>query len=121
MRLRDYFRVVPLVMLIATSVLAQNSPDIVKLPENAPALRGAQKVPPVYPLEAKTRHLEGDVTLNVLIDFSGKVASVSLVSGPQELAASAAENVMQWVYRPYVDGGVAKQVETQVTIHFRMR
>jgi TonB family protein len=106
---------------LAASVVAQTSPDTVTLPENAPALRGAHKVPPVYPAQAKAKHLEGDVTLSVLIDFSGKVSSVSFVSGTQELAASAAESVMQWVYKPYVDGGAPKKVETQVTIHFRMR
>lgn len=76
------------------------------------------KVDPVYPDDAKQKHIEGTVMLNVDIDREGSVARVELVSGLPMLAPAAMDAVLQWKYRPFVLSGEAIPVETTVQLKF---
>jgi Gram-negative bacterial TonB protein C-terminal len=59
------------------------------------------------------------VVLNAVISPNGAVMKVSPVSGPDTLAAAAAEAVKWWKYQPYLINGQPVEVETTVTVNFQ--
>jgi TonB family protein len=76
------------------------------------------KVAPVYPEEAKSAHIKGNILLQVRVDKEGKVADAELISGPKELAQAAIDAVQQWRYRPYLLDGEPVEVDTQIQVNF---
>jgi TonB family protein len=78
------------------------------------------KVEPVYPPLARAARIQGAVVLKALINQTGDVESLDLVSGHPMLGPAAIEAVKQWKYRPYMLNGNAVRVETQVTVNFAL-
>jgi TonB family protein len=76
------------------------------------------KVNPIYPQEARTARISGTVVLKAVIDQTGDVVSLQLVSGHPLLAPAAIDAVKQWKYRPYLLNGKPVAVETQITVNF---
>jgi protein TonB len=76
------------------------------------------KVDPVYPPEAKKKHVKGDVLLQVLIDKQGHVANVAVVKGDPMLTGAAMDAVKQWRFRPYLLNGEPIDVETVEVVSF---
>ena len=103
-----------------------DSPQPVDIPElvrvSAGVMQGLldHRVDPEYPTDAKEKHIEGTVVLNVDIDNEGEVARLELVSGHPQLAAAAIDAVLQWKYRPFVLNGEAVAVETTVPVKFAL-
>jgi len=79
-----------------------------------------KKVQPVYPAEAREKHVEGRVVMKAEISEGGDVEELSLVSGDPLLAPVALEAVKQWKYKPYYLSGQPAKVETQVTVSFEL-
>jgi protein TonB len=77
--------------------------------------------PPAYPPHARSQGVEGDVTLDALIDETGRVTRVRTISGPDLLQQAAAAAVRQWKYEPATLGGNAVPMHLTVTVKFRMR
>jgi TonB family protein len=71
-----------------------------------------QKVNPVYPAEAKAKHIEGIVLLDVMITAAGDVTDAKPTKGPEELREAAASAVRQWKYE-------AGDKDTRATITVR--
>jgi TonB family protein len=78
------------------------------------------KVAPVYPPLARQARIQGTVILKVLINRSGDVYDVQLVSGHPMLAPAAVAAVKQWKYQPYLLNGAAVEVETTVQVIFHL-
>jgi len=102
------------------SPLREGVPKLVRV--SAGIMQGLleHKVDPEYPAEAKEKHVEGTVLLNVDIDDEGNVGRVELVSGHPMLAPAAMDAVLAWTYRPFVLNGVAVPVETTVQVQFAL-
>jgi protein TonB len=77
--------------------------------------------PPAYPPSARSQGVEGDVTLDALIDESGRVSRVKTISGPELLRQAAEVAVRQWKYKPATLDGNAVPMHLTVTVKFRMR
>ena len=58
------------------------------------------------------------MVLECLIDTSGRITDVRVISGHPLLAPAAAKAVSQWLYRPTELNGVAVPVLLTVTVHF---
>jgi protein TonB len=56
----------------------------------------------------------------VLIDRFGHAAVLEQISGDPGLGKAAADAVEQWVYNPYILNGDYVDVETTVTVNFRL-
>ena len=79
------------------------------------------RVNPYYPESARQRHVQGDVVLSAIIGRDGHIHSLTLVSYPDpELAVAALSVVRQWTYRPYLLNGDPVEVNTTITVNFRM-
>jgi len=78
-------------------------------------------VPPEFPLAARTQHISGDVVVDALIDATGKVASMKIVSGSALLRQAAMDALSKWRYQPALSNGQPVQTQLQLTIQFRLR
>ena len=85
-------------------------------------VRSAQlikSVSPVYPPMAKSQRLSGNVQIDALIDASGNVASMKVLSGPPVLHKAALDAVRQWKYSPALLDGEPTSMHLTVTVQFR--
>lgn len=78
------------------------------------------QVQPVYPTPAKNAHIEGVVVLHAIIDREGRITGLQAVSGHPFLLEAATSAVRQWRYRPYLLNGQPVEVETQITVNFKL-
>jgi protein TonB len=79
------------------------------------------KVDPVYPDAARRAGTQGLVVLNAVIAQDGSVRRLRPVAGPVLLAQSALDAVRSWRYTPYRSEGQAVEVETTISVDFRLR
>jgi periplasmic protein TonB len=78
------------------------------------------KVEPRYPALAKQARIQGSVVLNAVISKQGAIQNLRVVSGSPMLVPAALEAVKQWRYKPYVLNGSPVEVETNVTVNFKL-
>lgn len=84
----------------------------------ATAERVTHSVRPDYPLLAKQMKVQGAVVLQALIDRSGRIQELHVVTGPAILASAAQEAVKQWRFKPYYQQGQAVETEARITVNF---
>jgi protein TonB len=75
---------------------------------------------PVYPAIAKAAHVEGSVVVEAVISRTGTIESLHVVSGPQMLQQAALDAIREARYQPYRLNGEPTDVETTITVIFRM-
>jgi TonB family protein len=78
-------------------------------------------VPPTYPMLAKSQHVSGNVLVDALIDATGRVTAMNVVSGPTLLHQAAMDALKQWKYQPASLDGKAVPMHLAVTIRFRLQ
>ena len=79
-----------------------------------------KQVAPEYPQTAKENLVHGDVVMRVVIDRTGQVTNVAVVSGPIELISAATSAIKQWRYRPFTVRGQVFEVETKIVATFKI-
>jgi protein TonB len=79
-----------------------------------------KQVQPKYPQAALQMRLEGTVELAATISKDGNVAAVKILSGDPQLSKAAADAVKQWKYKPYLLNGSPFEIETQITVNFKL-
>jgi periplasmic protein TonB len=79
-----------------------------------------KRVQPVYPGQAKQMHLEGAVQLLASIAKDGSISSVKQLSGDAILGRAAVDAVRQWKYKPYFLNGEPVEIQTQITVNFKL-
>jgi protein TonB len=75
---------------------------------------------PVYPLVARTAHIEGIVIIEAVIGTDGRVESARVLRGVQLLDDAALEAVRQWRYTPGMLNGAAVPIIMTVTVNFSL-
>lgn len=93
---------------------------IVKIPANVVAGRILTHPIPVYPKDAKKKHITGQVVLHAIIGTDGKIQQLVALTGPEELRASALDAVQRWTYLPYEISGRPIAVDTTITVSYNM-
>jgi TonB family protein len=79
-----------------------------------------KKVQPKYPQNALRLRVEGAVQLMATISQSGDISVVKIVSGDSQLAHAAVDAVKQWKYKPYLLNGSPVEIQTQITVNFKL-
>jgi len=102
----------------------------VSLPKAAPtALKISQgvsqgliikRVTPRYPASAQVMHLQGSVQLEATINKEGNITNLKALSGDPVLTRAAIEAVRQWRYKPYYLDGAPVEIQTQITVTFKL-
>jgi protein TonB len=77
-------------------------------------------IQPVYPAIAKAAHIEGTVIVEAVISKAGRIESLNVVSGPQMLQRAAIEAIQAARYQPYKLNGEPIEVQTSITVNFRL-
>lgn len=79
-----------------------------------------KRVDPVYPPSAVHMQIEGAVQLLATISKSGAITDVKVLSGDKQLARAAVDAVKRWKYAPYLLNGDPVDIQTQITINFKL-
>lgn len=75
---------------------------------------------PAYPAAASAARVEGQVTVQAVVNPEGKVVSARAVSGPPMLRDAAKEAVQRWRYSPLLDNGKPIAVTTVAILDFKV-
>ena len=94
--------------------------SIVKVSEGVQFAQIVSRIEPRYPPLARQIRQQGTVLLHAFINVDGRITALEVVSGPPLLVQAAVDAVRQWRYRPTYLSGQAVQVETSITVIFRL-
>ena len=80
------------------------------------------RIPPIYPLSAKRRGIEGSVTVRFVINERGLVEDATIVEAqpPEVFDASVLSCVSGWRFKPGTVEGRPVRVWADTTIHFTL-
>ena len=79
-----------------------------------------RRVQPVYPPQAFQMRVQGAVEMEAVISKTGSIANVKVLRGDAVLARAAVNAVRQWKYKPYYLNGEPVEVQTQITVNFKL-
>ena len=76
---------------------------------------------PIYPPAARQARVEGQVTIDAVVDTNGKLTSVKVVSGAPLLQQAALDSLRTWKYQPAYLNEKPVPVKTSIIVNFRLR
>jgi len=77
-----------------------------------------KSVKPVAPPEALKNYVTGNVNVDALVDSNGQIQSVTVISGPPKLRATAIKEMKQYVYEPAKRNGKPVSSHVKVTLQY---
>ena len=80
------------------------------------------RIPPLYPLKARRRGVEGWVKVRLLVNEQGDVSSITIVEAePSGIFEKSVRNcVASWRFQPGTVGGVPVKAQVETVIHFTL-
>ena len=104
----------------STGVAAETAPSEVAVPADAPvtAAKLLHAAPPVYPPEAMRHYITGDVKAELVVEASGRVGDVKVITGPSALRDAAVDALRKYEYAPATQGGKAVASKTTAVVKF---
>ncbi|MGD0840431.1 MAG: energy transducer TonB [Candidatus Acidiferrales bacterium] len=75
---------------------------------------------PEYPPLARQARIQGTVVLHAIIAEDGRVAELTVISGPALLIQAALDAVRRWRYQPTLLNNEPVEVDTTITVVFTM-
>jgi protein TonB len=97
-----------------------------KMPGPLPVSRGVTEgmllapIQPVYPPIAQAARIQGTVVMEAVISKTGRIESLHALSGPEMLRSAALTAVQAARYRPYLLSGDPTEVQTTITVVFKL-
>jgi protein TonB len=83
--------------------------------------RGLQQDPPLYPYELSAQSVEGEVTIEFVIDQSGAVRSPRIIrSTHKEFEVPAIDAVMDWKFEPAKRAGKKVAILVSQKVEFNL-
>jgi TonB family protein len=107
-------------LVTTDGVLPKPAPSSVRVSQGVSQGLIVKRVAPVYPSVALQLRKQGSVDLLATINKDGAITAVKLLSGDTTFAKAAVDAVRQWKYRPYLLNGEPVEIQTQITINFRL-
>jgi protein TonB len=92
----------------------------VPVPSSVLQGKAIERVVPVYPEIPKRIHLQGEVSVEVVLSPEGRVESARVVSGHPLLVAAARDAALRWRFSPTILNGVPVRVTGVITFVFKM-
>lgn len=77
-------------------------------------------IQPIYPAIARSARVQGTVVVEAIITRTGTIESLKVISGPEMLRGAAVDAIRSARYRPFTLNGQPTDVETTITVNFRM-
>jgi len=75
---------------------------------------------PSYPPIALSQHIQGTVVIDALVDATGNVTSMKVISGPPLLYQAALDALRKWKYEPAKRDGQPIATHTQINVRFQL-
>jgi protein TonB len=107
-------------LVTSTAQLPKPAPGMIRISQGVSQGLLLKKVPPTYPRMALQLHKEGLVELLATVSKDGRITNIKVLSGDAMLTNAATDAVRQWQYRPYLLNGQPLEVETQITVSFKL-
>jgi len=104
---------------IAQPVQQEKRP--VKVSEGILEAQLISRIEPRYPPLALQLKQGGTVVLHAIISRDGRISALEVVSGSPFFVQAALDAVRQWRYRPTMLNGEPVEVETTITVVFRLQ
>ncbi len=79
-----------------------------------------KRVQPRYPQNALSMRIQGSVQMEATIDKEGNISNLKVLSGDPVLSRAATDAVRQWRYKPYYLDGDPVEIQTQITVNFKL-
>lgn len=96
------------------------STDVVKVSQGVSEGLVLKRVAPRYPMQAIQMRKEGLVQLQATITKTGSITNLKVLTGDPTLAKAAVDAVRQWKYKPYYLDGEPVDIQTQISINFKL-
>ena len=95
-------------------------PQVVKVSQGVSEGLLIKRVQPVYPAQARQMRVQGPVQLQASISKDGTITNVKVMTGNAQLARAAVDAVKQWKYKPYYLNNEPVEIQTQITVNFKL-
>lgn len=102
------------------AVVREKAPGLVHISGGVTEGMLLAPIQPVYPAIARTARTQGAVVMEAVISKAGRIESLHVVSGPDMLRQAALDAVQVARYRPYLLSGVPTEVQTTITVVFKL-
>ena len=96
------------------------STDVVKVSQGVSEGLVLKRVAPKYPMQAIQMRKEGLVQLQATITKTGSITNLKVLGGDPTLAKAAVDAVRQWKYKPYYLDGEPVDIQTQISVNFKL-
>jgi TonB family protein len=93
-------------------------PQVVRVSTGSMLGRVEHKTMPVYPDEAMTKGIQGDVIFKIEVDETGKITASTPLEGDPLLVAASKDALRTFRFRPYLLNGTPTKVQSQLGFHF---
>ena len=107
-------------LVTSDAPLPKPAPGTVRISQGVSQGLLMKKVAPAYPAIAIQLHKEGTVEMLATVSKEGRIANIKVLNGDGMLTRAATDAVKQWQYRPYLLNGQPVEVETQISISFKL-
>jgi TonB family protein len=105
-----------------TGMSAPASPATARIAGGVIAGFRTKFVQPSYPLLAKLEHMSGSVVFHAVISKDGNIEHLVPIASTDPIFTDAAMGaVKQWIYKPYLLNGEPTEVDTNITVNFKLR
>jgi protein TonB len=103
-----------------TEIKKSDEKRAVKISESVQQAQLVSRIEPRYPFLALQTRKEGTVLLHAIISREGVITAIEVVSGSPWFVQAALDAVREWRYRPTYLNGEPVEVETSITVIFRL-
>jgi protein TonB len=100
--------------------MPKHAPEVLRISQGITEGMLVKKVNPVYPMAAVQMHKQGTVQILANISKNGSITNAKLIKGDSLLAQAALAAVRQWKYKPYFLSGQPVEVQTQISVNFKL-
>lgn len=103
-----------------TAINAQKPQETLRISQGVSEGLILKRVQPIYPAQSRQMRVEGKVELQANISRSGAITGVKQMNGDPVLGRAAIDAVRQWKYKPYFLNGEPIEIQTQITVIFKL-
>ena len=96
------------------------APQTVKISQGVSQGLLVKKVSPIYPQQAMQMKVQGSVEVAATISKQGNITNLKILSGDPILGRAAVDAVKQWKYKPYYLDNQPVEIQTQITVVFKL-
>lgn len=102
------------------NVVRAGPPSKLRISDGVSAGLLLEPIRPIYPRMAIVTRTQGTVVVTATIDKSGRIIGAQAISGPPMLRGAAIDAVKVARYKPYLLNGLPTEVDTTISVNFRM-